>query len=213
MKLSDNSIERLCRIFGYLDTLQGLGTELVSSIELGKAIGATAYTVRKDISLLGITGYTRRGYPVRSLKNAIGTALDLDKQRKACIVGLGRLGTALLDYEKFQEDGFEIVAGFDSSVNKLERIRTSIAVYPVSRLREVIREEKIEVGIVTVPAESAQDVTERLVSSGIRGIMNFTHAKIEPPGEVILLNLDFTNSLRFIAARMGKGKPGERKGE
>lgn len=207
--MSDNSIERLCGIFGYLDRLQQLGTELVSSIELGKAVGATAYTVRKDISLLGITGYTRRGYQVSSLKKAIGAALGLDKKRKACIAGLGRLGTALLDYEKFQEDGFEIVAGFESSVNKLERIRTSIPVYPVSRMREIIGAKNIELGIITVPAESAQDVAGELVSSGIKGIMNFTHAKLDLPEEVIQLNLDFTDSLRFIAARLGENPGGE----
>ena len=110
MDLADNTVERMCKIFGYLNMLQNSSIEFVSSEDLAKAAGATAYTVRKDISRLELAGYTRKGYEVSSLKKEMGKKLNLDKKRKACIVGLGRLGTALLDYEKFQEDGFEIVA-------------------------------------------------------------------------------------------------------
>lgn len=202
MKISDNAIERICRVFGHLDSLEKLDVDLVSSMELAKAIGATPYTVRKDISLLGITGYSRKGYEVSSLKKQLGQTLQLNKNRKACIVGLGRLGTALLDYEKFQDDGFQVVAGFDSSVNKLERIRTDIEVFPVSELRRVIKEKSIELGIITVPAENAQAVSDKLVDAGVKGILNFSHVKIDVPKNVINVNMDFTNALRFIAAQL-----------
>ena len=202
MELSNNLIERTCKVFGYLDTLEKKDMEFVSSMDLAKAIGATAYTVRKDISLLDITGYTRKGYGVRALKEELGKKLCLNKKRKACIVGLGRLGTALLDYEKFQEDGFKIVAGFDSSVNKLERIRTHIDVYPVSLIKEIIDNKKIELGIITVPAEYAQDVADDLIKAGVTGILNFSHIKINLPRHIINVNLDFTNALRCIAAQL-----------
>jgi len=203
MDFSENSLERICKVFGYLDTLEKRGVELVSSKELAEGIGATAHTVRKDISLLGITGYTRKGYEVGSLKRELGGKLGLSKERKACIVGLGRLGTALLDYEKFQEDGFEIVAGFDKSINKLERIRTQIDVYPVSRMKEVIESKNIELGIITVPSEAAQEVADRLIEAGVKGVLNFSHVKLDLPENVINVNLDFTNALRFIAAQLG----------
>ncbi|MFH1395455.1 MAG: redox-sensing transcriptional repressor Rex [Candidatus Omnitrophota bacterium] len=202
MPLSNNSIERICKVFGHLDTLDKQNVTFISSMDLAKAIGATAYTVRKDISLLDITGYTRKGYDVKTLKQELGRKLCLNKKRKACIVGLGRLGGALLDYEKFQEDGFDIVAGFDSNINKLERIHTDIDVYPVSRINEIIERKNIELGIITVPAEHAQSIADTLTKAGVTGILNFSHVKINLPKPIINMNLDFTNALRFIAAKL-----------
>ena len=202
MNLSDNTIERICKVFGYLNVLERSDTEFVSSKELAKAIGSTEYTMRKDISLLGIGGYTRKGYAVRSLKNELGQRLGLGVRRKACIVGLGRLGSALLDYEKFQEDGFEIAAGFDSSINKLERIQTQIDVFSDNDIKDVVRQRAIEVGIIAVPSKKAQEVADKLVDAGIKGILNFSTHKVMVPEKVIYLNLDFTNALRFIAAKI-----------
>ncbi|MCK5013587.1 MAG: redox-sensing transcriptional repressor Rex [Candidatus Omnitrophica bacterium] len=201
MDLSNNTIERICKIFGHLDALEKRGVDFVSSKELAGEIGATEYTIRKDISLLGGPGYTRKGYEVKSFKKELGEKFLLTKRRKACIVGLGRLGTALLDYENFQEDGFEIVAGFDCSVNKIERIRTSIDVFAVSRLEEIVEARDIELGIVAVPAESAQEVVDLLTKAGVKGILNFSPVKVNIPTHIVHLDMDFTNALRFIAAR------------
>ena len=208
MGVSGKVIERICRIFGYLEILAKNGTEFVSSLELAGAIGATSNTVRKDISLLGVTGYTRKGYAVLELKAELGRKFHLAKKRKACIVGLGRLGTALLDYEKFKEDGFEIVAGFDRSINKIERIRTHIDVFTVSSLESVVSQRGIELGIIAVWAEAAQEVADRLVEAGIKGILNFSPVKITVPKSIIYVDMDFTSALRFIAARFTMSKKG-----
>ncbi len=200
MNLSNNTIERICKVFGYLDSLEG--TNFISSKELALAIGTTDHTVRKDISILGITGYTRKGYDVNALKNELGSKLNLNKKRKACIVGLGRLGTALLDYEKFQKDGFEIVAGFDCSVNKLERIKTGIEVFADIYMKNVIKEKSIELGIITTPAKASQGVADKLIDAGVKGILNFSPVKIVVPEQIIYQDMDFTNSLRFIAAQL-----------
>ena len=188
-------------MLAHLDVLEKSGVYFVSSRELANAVGATAYTIRKDISLLGIAGYSRKGYEVRLLKQGIGRKFNLDKERKACIVGLGRLGTALLDYEQFKEDGFKIVAGFDCSINKIERIRTNIDIFPVSNLESVVAARGISLGIVAVPGEAAQNIVDRLIASGVKGILNFSPVKVSVPGEVVYLDMDFTNALRFIAAR------------
>lgn len=201
MDLSNNTIERICKIFGYLDALEKRGVSFVSSKELASVTGATEYTIRKDISLLGCPGYTRKGYEVSSFKKELGQKFNLTRKRKAGIVGLGRLGTALLDYENFQEDGFEIVAGFDSNVNKIERIRTNIDVFPVGRLEEIVRARAIELGIIAVPAGAAQAVVDRLTEAGVKGILNFSPVKINVPAGIVHVDMDFTNALRFIAAR------------
>lgn len=200
MDLSNNTIERICKVFGYLNSLEG--ADFVSSKELALAIGATDHTVRKDISILGITGYTRKGYDVSALKNELGNKLNLNKKRKACIVGLGRLGTALLDYEKFQKDGFEIVAGFDNSINKLERIKTDIKVSADIYMKDIIKENSIELGIITTPAKASQGVADKLIDAGVKGILNFSPVKIVVPEQIIYQDMDFTNSLRFIAAQL-----------
>ena len=201
MDLSNNTIERICKIFGHLDALEKRGIDFVSSKELAGVIGTTEYTIRKDISLLEGPGYTRKGYEVKSFKKELGQKFLLTQKRKACVVGLGRLGTALLDYENFQEDGFEIVAGFDCNVNKIERIRTNIDVFPVSCLEEIVRARSIELGIIAVPEESAQEVADQLTKAGVKGVLNFSPVKINVSAHIVHLDIDFTNALRFIAAR------------
>ncbi|MCP4648491.1 MAG: redox-sensing transcriptional repressor Rex [PVC group bacterium] len=201
MDFSNNTIDRICRIFGYLTVLEKKGIDFISSKELAEAIGATEYTIRKDFSTLNFKGYTRRGYAVKSLKNKIGDKFLLNQKRRACIVGLGRLGTALLDYEKFQEDGFEIIAGFDISINKIERIQTDIDVFAISRLPDIVKSKNIELGIITVPGEAAQKVADILIKAGVKGILNFSPAKINVPQSIVHLDKDFTSALRFIAAR------------
>ena len=155
---------------------------------------------------MDVKGYTRKGYAVASLKAELGNKLQLTKKRKACIVGLGRLGTALLNYENFQDDGFEIVAGFDCSINKIERIQTSVDIFPVSCLEDVVRQRSIELGIIAVPAEFAQEVADKLNNAGVKGILNFSTVKIIVPKHIIHLDMDFTSALRFIAARFMVGK-------
>ncbi|MDD4203178.1 MAG: redox-sensing transcriptional repressor Rex [Candidatus Omnitrophica bacterium] len=201
MNIPSNTIDRLCKIFGQLDILGKKSIEFVSSKDLAIAIGTTEYTVRKDISLIGVTGFTRKGYEVVSLKEQLGEKLNLKTQRKACIVGLGRLGTALLDYEKFKQDGFDIVAGFDSSINKIERIHTSIDVFSVAELENVVSQCNIELGIIAVPSEHAQDIADKLVRAGVKGILNFSPVEINVNENIIYSRIDLTNALRSIAAR------------
>ncbi|MCK4882332.1 MAG: redox-sensing transcriptional repressor Rex [Candidatus Omnitrophica bacterium] len=211
MDLSNNTIERICKIFGHLDALEKKGVDFVSSRELAEEIGSTEHTIRKDISLLGGPGYTRKGYEVRTFKKELGAKFLLTQKRNACIVGLGRLGTALLDYENFQEDGFEIVAGFDCNVNKIERIRTNIDVFPVGRLAEIVRARSIELGIIAVPAEAAQGVVDQLTEAGVKGVLNFSPVKVNVPANIVHLDMDFTNALRFIAARFIMKKNNDQK--
>lgn len=201
-QLSAITIERLCRVYGHLDRLRERGVQTVTSKELAAAAGATHDTLRKDLSVLGVTGFTRAGYPVASLRQTLGEKLNLTRPRTAALVGLGRLGTALLDYARFSENGFEITAAFDSSINKIERIRSNVAIFPVRRLKEIVGERAIELGIIAVPADAAQTVADDLVEAGVAGILNFSPVVVQTPERIIHVDIDFTNALRFIAARM-----------
>ncbi len=201
-ELSEKTVERLCRIYGHLDTLQQQGVTTVTSRELAAAAGATPDTLRKDLSLLGVTGFTRAGYAVDVLKTALGEKLKLTRTRSAALVGLGRLGTALLDYARFSENGFEIVAAFDSNINKIERIRSSVDIFPVRRLKEIVGERHVDLGILAVPGEAAQSVADDLVAAGVKGILNFSPVVVDTPANIVHVDIDFTNALRFIAARL-----------
>ncbi|OGI11048.1 MAG: hypothetical protein A2Y40_00185 [Candidatus Margulisbacteria bacterium GWF2_35_9] len=201
MSLSNNTIERICRIYGYLEYLEKNNIEYASSKEFAGIVGTTDYSVRKDISSLGLTGFSRRGYAVKLLKDQLGEKLKLSRTIKTCIVGLGKLGTAILDYESFRDDGFNMVAGFDSSINKIERIHTPIEVFPVGQLEDIVKQRSIELGIIAVPPVAAQDIADKLIKGGVKGILNFSPVRIAVPEEIVLHNMDFTAALRFVAAR------------
>jgi redox-sensing transcriptional repressor len=199
--LPTNTAERMCKLYGILQSI-GNSSEYVSSKELALLMGTTDHTIRKDISALNIMGFTRKGYHVGELTTTLGKALQLSSSYKACIVGLGRLGTALLDYEAFKGDGFEIVAGFDSNTNKIERLRTQVAVYHSSDLDHVVKNKGIEIGIIAVPQGSAQEIATTLVKSGIKGILNFSPVQLKVPKEIVLYNMDFTSALRFVVSQI-----------
>ena len=196
-----NTAERMCKLYGILQSIRNT-SEYVSSKELASMMGTTDHTIRKDISALNIMSFTRKGYHVEELSLTLGKALQFSRSYKSCIVGLGRLGTALLDYEAFKGDGFEIVAGFDSNTNKIERLRTLIAVYHSSDLDHIVKNKGIEIGIIAVPAGSAQEVAATLVKSGIKGILNFSPVQLKLPKEIILYNMDFTAALRFVVSQI-----------
>ena len=197
------TLERLCKIFQVLERYELDHIQAVSSRDLEKCIHATSVTIRKDISAIGRVGVTKRGYDVIELKKHIGEHLKLFRKRRACLVGLGRIGGALLEYQTLQDDGFEIIAGFDNNVNKVERMRTDIRVYPVHELVDIVKSHRIELGIIAVPGEAAQKVADQLNKAGIKGILNFSPVGIALPDRVIVENIDFTTALRILAAKMG----------
>ena len=107
------------------------------------------------------------------LRELIGDSLGLKTPRKACIAGLGRLGSAILDYSGFTESEFTLAAGFDSSVNRIELLRTKVPLYPSHRMETIVRREGIELGIIAVPERAAEDVASRMIRAGVKGIINF----------------------------------------
>lgn len=190
-------------VFHLCDELQATGIDRISSPQMGKQIGVPAHTVRKDINCLGEVGDTGSGYDVARLKQHLGHALGFDRRHKACIVGLGRLGTALMDYEKLQAGGFSVVAGFDASVNRIETIQTRVPVYPAYDMEDVIQREAIKLALLAVPAQAAQATADVLVASGIRGIVNFAPEVINVPApRVQVRHMNVVNEMRVLSSLM-----------
>jgi redox-sensing transcriptional repressor len=126
----------------------------------------------------------------------------LTRQRKACVVGLGRLGQALLEYERFGAAGFVVVAGFDASINRLETLHTSVRLHAAYDIAAVTRREAIEVGLVAVPAEAAQGTADALVAGGVREILNFAPVALRvQDASVQIRGVDILNELRVLSAQ------------
>jgi redox-sensing transcriptional repressor len=193
------SIERLCAMYHIVEQLEENGFQKVSSIELGKQLGVNANSIRKDISYLGEIGNCRAGYKLRKLREILTQNLQINRKRTTCIVGLGRLGTAILEYDRLTKSGLGIVAGFDSNINKIETIQTPIPLYPASEIASVVKKEKIELAVLAVPALAAAESAKRLIGGGILGIVNFSPAFLKPVPGVYVRNIDLVKELRILS--------------
>ena len=198
------TISRICMIYKLLGDLETAGIESVSSSEIGSELGLSPHSIRKDFTFLKDINSTGSKYNVSKLKKQIGLNLNIETTRKACIVGLGRLGSALLKYDKFTESGYIIEAGFDSSVNLIETLHTRIKLYPSYQIPEIVKTKNIELGIIAVPAEAAQGVADRLIEGGIKGIVNFAPYIINTSSsKVHVSNIDVVKEFTILSALIG----------
>ena len=207
------SKERLLNILRILEVLpQHLEAKNYTSAELEMLTGWPSNTIRKDISSL--MSHTRpgsqgawlggnTGYPPETLVPLIKEALGLTKKRSFCIVGLGRLGSAYLNMDSLGE--FELTAGFDINVNRIEILKSPVPLYPVYKMNEVIHRLGIEIALLCVPAEAAQNTAKKLVAAGIRGILNFAPVILSLPQErsgTVVRNVYVADELRVLAVKM-----------
>jgi redox-sensing transcriptional repressor len=142
------------------------------------------------------------GYDPSALIPAIKKALGLDRLRRFCVVGLGRLGSAFLNFPGFAASGsgeFELVAGFDNNVNRVEIVKSPVPLYPAYKMAEVIRCFSIDIALLCVPEDSAQAATEKLVDAGICGIVNFAPLLLTLPSEIAVRNVHVLDELRFLS--------------
>jgi redox-sensing transcriptional repressor len=198
-RLSRASVGRLSLYLRHLEALLREGTAKVSSSQLGEALGITDVQVRKDLASLGNLGHPGVGYATQELIDAIRHALGVDRDWVVALVGVGNLARALLRYRGFQQRGFRIVALFDAEPEKVGQVVDGLAVHPPERMAEIIKATGAELGVVTVPSESAQAVVDALVAAGIRGILNFAPVVLRLPPGVSLVSVDLTVQLEQLA--------------
>ncbi len=210
--IPQSTIERISIIYQFLSQLEKQKQTIVFSDQLGKFTGSSSDSIRKDFSVLKIGKNHNKGYNITHLKHQIALTFGFNQKRKSCIIGLGRVGTAILEYPLFLKEGFEIIAGFDNSLNRLERISTNIPLFHISDLEVTIKMKKIVLAIISTPAEVTQSICDRLVSAGIQGILNFAPVALKAPENVIVNNLDFMNALRIIAAKLSLNQQGVENG-
>ncbi len=176
-------IKRLSLYSRVLQQLEMKKAEKVSSKELGDRLGLNSAQVRKDLAYFGQFGVPGFGYYVTDLRRNIKKILGTDREIRVGLVGVGNLGSALLAYGGFTRQGFKLVAAFDSSKRKVGAERNGVMIYDVAQMEEKIREHAIDIVILTVPADVAQDICTRAVQAGITCVLNFVPTRlIVPPG-------------------------------
>ena len=173
------------------------GKKKVSSGELADFLGLNSAQIRKDFSHFGILGTRGVGYDTAKLTKQISKMLKLDKRHKAVLVGVGSLGSAITGYVGFSLYGFSIVAAFDKDKRKIGKKVKGIVIEDIAKLRS-IRAKKIQLAVLTVTGDKAQEVTDRLVENGIKGILNFSPRHIEVPKNVKVISID----IAFDMARL-----------
>ena len=172
----------------------------ITSVDISEQTGWKDSLIRHDLWLLGYNKGVSNGYQTVDLRDAINQALGLEAESKnCCIVGLGRLGAALLDEKLTQGSSFVIKAGFDSSLNRVEILRSSFPLYPANQMNWIIKQEGITLAVLTVEDKEAQIMTDRLVAAGVLGIVNMTRTVLKVPPSVKVENASIVNALKIIS--------------
>lgn len=209
-RISDSAVRRLSVYLRLLRELQREGREVVSSQDLADRSGTTSAQVRKDLSLFGSFGKRGRGYTVDELVERLEEILGLRRRWRVALVGVGKIGTALLGYRDLEQRGFDIVAAFDTDPEKTGRRLFGVEVTPMERLEGVLAERDVEMAIIATPPEAAPEVAERLSGTGVEAILNFAPVKLDPPAGMAVRNMDVALELEGLSFAVSHGTEGDR---
>jgi redox-sensing transcriptional repressor len=205
MEIPPVVIDRLPLYARALATLESQGREVVSSQELGQQLNVTPAQIRKDLSYFGRFGKQGRGYNVRKLLEELRRILGLNRQWRMALIGTGRLGRAILGYEGFSPQGFRIVEAFDSDVSMIGKEVGGLTVHDTRNLETVLAESPVEIGIVAVPGDTAQNAIDRLVKCGVRAILNYAPIAAHVPRGVQIKRIDPVLSLQGMTYYLKTG--------
>ncbi|MFK8249336.1 redox-sensing transcriptional repressor Rex [Leuconostoc mesenteroides] len=197
-KIPRATAKRLPIYFRYLTFLYDAGKERISSSELSEAIKFDAATIRRDFSYFGALGKRGYGYDVKALLDFFANVLDQDSLINVALIGAGNLGQALLNFNFHQSSNMRIAAAFDADEKRTGTILSGVPIYSMEELQEQITAQRINIAILTVPQGVAQEITNQLVETGVKGILNFTPVRVTVPTGVRVQNVDLTNELQTL---------------
>lgn len=193
------TIERLSQYRRALLICQATGKTHIFSHEIAKIQHITAVQVRRDIMLIGYTGTLRKGYNITELVNLIGKILDTDEVLNIAVIGIGNLGRAITKYFSGKRTKLKISASFDTNPDKIGKKYAGVDCFHINQLEKIIKEKNISIGIITVPSSETIEIKNKLVNSGIKGILNYTPKPVDVPDNVYLEEYDMTTSLEKVA--------------
>lgn len=199
MDIPKKAIYRLSIYYRCLQRLKENGVETVSSTALARAAGVKPSQLRKDLAYFGQFGTRGLGYPVELLATTIRETLGRERLQPVVLIGAGNLGSALLRYQGFQKEGFEVVAAFDSAPDAARARGINVPVHPDTDLDEFLAKNGIKLAILCIPVEFAQATANRLVAAGVQGILNFSPILLEVPADVTVNNVDLALELEHLS--------------
>lgn len=197
-EIPDIVIGRLPLYLRALTRLQQEGRDVTSSHELGRHLGISSAQIRKDLSHFGGFGKQGTGYQIEFLVDKLRQVLQVDKEWKVAVVGAGDLGSAISHYGGFSQRGFRISWLFDADLNKIGKQMGKLTVLPIEKLETVISENHCQIAMIAVPAEYAQDVTNRLVKAGVKAILNYAPISVNVPDDVMVQYIDPVSHLQHM---------------
>lgn len=195
---------RLALYYRYLKTLHTQGIPRINSKEMSEALQVDSATIRRDFSYFGELGKRGYGYDVESLMNFFAKTLNDDQMTKVALIGVGNLGHALLNFKFYQNNNLRIAAAFDANPEVIGTVEDGLVVHSMDELEVELKKEDINIAMVAVPGQFAQEVADRLVKAGIKGILNFAPHSMITPAEVVVQSVDLTNELQTLIYFMKK---------
>jgi len=203
LKIPEATIIRLSVYSRYLTEIDRKGIITISSGDIAEGVGVSPAQVRKDLAYFGEFGIRGVGYNVKDLHKNILRIMGLSNEWSVCLVGLGNLGLALSTYKGFKERGFSIINIFDNDPQKIGMRINDIEVLPIDKMEEVVAQNQIQIGAITVPASAAQEIVDKLVKGGVQAILNFAPVVLNVPPTVELRNVDLSVNLEVLTFNLG----------
>ena len=200
-KISQSVLKRLPGYLNYLKSLPENAPPNISATALATALGMGEVQVRKDLAMVSDGGRPKVGYQRERLVDDIERFLGYDNTTDAVLIGAGKLGRALMAYNGFSEYGLNILAAFDARP-KAERTEDGKPIYHISKLAQFCHTHKVLMGIITVPAEGAQEVADQLIAGGIKAIWNFAPVHLEVPAGILVQNENMATSLAVLSVHL-----------
>lgn len=198
-KVSNAIIRRLPRYRRYLGQLKVKGIKKISSGDLSELIGYTASQIRQDLNTFGEFGQQGYGYEVDKLYKEINRILGLDREYRTVVVGVGNLGQAITNYTYYYKIGFNIIGLFDKDPEVIGKEINDVTVMDGALLEDYVRDNKVDIGIICVSRDNAQEVADALIRGGVKGIWNFAPIDLVVPDEIALESVHLSDSLHALS--------------
>jgi redox-sensing transcriptional repressor len=198
-RIADSTVRRLSAYLRFLEDFEGRGLTTISSEELAKRGGTTSAQVRKDLSFFGSFGKRGLGYSVPELKKELREILGLGREWRVVIVGAGKIGAALAQYRGFRQRGFSILRAYDSNPAKVGTVVEGMAVADIAQMEKDFAKDLPDIVVLTVPADAAQSVLDRIVKAGVKAVLNFAPTQLQAPADVTVKTVNMAMELEGLS--------------
>jgi len=198
------TLRRLPKYINILTKLKRESVQFVSSNTISEELGLDSIQVRKDLSLTGIAGKPKLGFNLDELLHSLYHTLNWDNINDAFLAGAGSLGSALLGYKTFKTYGLNIIAAFDNDPEKIGTTLNGIEILPVEKLTGMIQRMHVNIGVITLPADEAQTVTDMMIDGGIKAIWNFAPVHLKAPKDILIENAQLSQSLGVLTHKLAE---------